>query len=113
MNRTMSLLACSIFGAVANPTLAHNDHCDAVAASVADAGFVDSITVTCSDTQAILTSDTYPDHYMMTGIVDTNEQLPVPAEYPAPVSLNPVYSGTPLIRDAAFGVTVNGVPIYD
>ncbi|MGJ8598271.1 YHYH protein [Sulfitobacter sp.] len=113
MNRAISLLACSIFGAVANPALAHDDHCDAVAASVADAGFADSVTVTCSDTKAILTSDTYPDHEMMTGIVGTNEQVPVPAEYPAPVILNPVYSGTPLTRDAALGVAVNGVPIYD
>ncbi|MEH6740849.1 MAG: YHYH protein [Sulfitobacter sp.] len=113
MNRTMSLLTCSIFVAVASPALAHDDHCNAVAASVADAGFADSVTVTCSDTQAILTSDTYPDHDMMTGIVGTNEQVPVPAEYPAPVILKPVFSGTPLTRDAALGVAVNGVPIYD
>lgn len=95
------------------PAFAHEDHCAAVAASVDEAGFSDSVTVTCSDTHATLTSDTYPDHEMMTGIVGTNEQVPVPAEYGAPILLEPELSGTPLTRDAALGVAVNGVPIYD
>ncbi len=85
----------------------------AVAASVDEAGFSDSVTVTCSDTHATLTSDTYPDHELMTGIIGTNEQVPVPAEYRAPIILNTEFSSTPLTRDAALGVAVNGVPIYD
>ncbi|GAA3868194.1 YHYH protein [Celeribacter arenosi] len=98
---------------LAMPVLAHEDHCSAVKSSVEDAGFSDSVTVNCSDTHAILTSDTYPDHEMMTGIIGTNEQVPVPAEYGAPILLAPEYNGTPLTRDAALGVAVNGVPIYD
>lgn len=92
---------------------AHEDHCDAVAASVADAGFGNGVTVTCDNDHAYITSDTYPDHDLMTGITGTNEQVPVPAEYGAPVILSPTLSGTPLTRDAALGVAVNGVPIYD
>jgi hypothetical protein len=92
---------------------AHDDHCTAVVESVADAGFSDSVTVTCSDTHAIIRSDTYPDHDLMTGIVGTNEQVPVPADYAAPIILIPTLGDTPLTRDAALGVAVNGVPIYD
>ncbi|MEL6609414.1 MAG: YHYH protein [Pseudomonadota bacterium] len=107
-----TLVAC---GAVtfAGPAQAHDDHCADIAASVADAGFADSVTVTCDSTHATLTSDTYPDHDMMTGIVATNEQVPVPADYAAPVLLEPELGTTPLTRDAALGVAVNGVPIYD
>ncbi|SOH95527.1 YHYH protein [Monaibacterium marinum] len=99
--------------AVAGPAAAHEDHCDAVIASVAEAGFADSVTVTCTDSHAVLTSDTFPDHELMTGIVGTNEQIPVPAEYSAPIILTSEFTGTPLTRDAALGVAVNGVPIYD
>ena len=103
------------FMIVAAPTfaIAHEDHCNAVAASVADAGFGGDVTVTCTDSHAIVTSDTYPDHEMMTGITGTNEQVPVPAEYGAPILLAPTLASTPLTRDAALGVAVNGVPIYD
>ncbi|SFR44994.1 YHYH protein [Yoonia tamlensis] len=92
---------------------AHDDHCAAIAGSVVDAGFADSVTVTCSDTHATIRSDTYPDHDLMTGITGTNEQVPVPADYAAPVILVPELGDTPLTRDAALGVAVNGVPIYD
>ncbi|MCF2870344.1 YHYH protein [Octadecabacter sp. G9-8] len=98
---------------IAAPAFAHEERCAAVAASVDDAGFSDSVTVTCTDSHATLTSDTYPDHDMMTGISGTNEQIPVPAQYAAPIILAPQFSGTPLTRDAALGVAVNGVPIYD
>lgn len=91
----------------------HGDHCAAVSASVEDAGFADSVTVTCTDTHAIIESDTYPGHDLMTGIVGTNEQVPVPADYAAPILLEPVPGNQPLTRDAALGVAVNGVPIYD
>jgi len=92
---------------------AHDDHCFAVTASVSDAGFDKRVTVSCTDSHAIIHSDTYPDHEKMTGIVGTNEQVPVPAEYGAPIILSPTLGTAPLTRDAALGVAVNGVPIYD
>ncbi|MEM8658027.1 MAG: YHYH protein, partial [Pseudomonadota bacterium] len=104
---TLALIATPLSG------LAHGDHCAAVTASVAEAGFDADVTVTCTDEHAILRSDTYPDHEMMTGIIGTNEQVPVPADYAAPILLNPTLGTTPLTRDAALGVAVNGVPIYD
>ncbi|MBU2868890.1 YHYH protein [Pacificibacter marinus] len=97
----------------ASAASAHEDHCDTVATSVAEAGFGDSVTVTCDDTHAFISSDTYPDHDVMTGIVGTNEQVPVPAEYAAPIILFTTMGSTPITRDAALGVAVNGVPIYD
>ncbi|WP_417256978.1 YHYH protein [Celeribacter halophilus] len=118
-----------LFGSVmafAAPLQAHEDHvhsdqtldaearCEAVKTSVAEAGFSDKVTVTCEDGKAIISSDTYPDHEMMTGIVGTNEQIPVPAkQYDAPIPLEPVLGDTPQTRDAALGVAVNGVPIFD
>lgn len=111
MFRTLCLVLLLSF---AVPTMAHDNHCTAVKASVAEAGFDTSVQVTCSDDRAILTSDTYPDHEMMTGIVGTNEQVPVPAkDYAAPVPLAPILENEPKTRDAALGVAVNGVPIYD
>ncbi len=107
------VIICLMAMSIPTFALAHDDHCGAVAASVADAGFDDEVTVTCSDSHAILTSDTYPDHELMTGIVGTNEQVPVPANYSAPIILAPTLSGSPLTRDAALGVAINGVPIYD
>lgn len=100
---------------IATPATAHDAsaHCAAVTASVADAGFNDEVRVSCSDDQALITSDTYPDHAMMTGIIGSNEQVPVPADYAAPVPLMPSLGSTPLTRDAALAVAVNGVPIYD
>ena len=113
MKRLLCLapLLCAI--PVPEVVQAHDGQCEAVSASVADAGFAESVTVTCTDTHAILQSDTYPDHELMTGIVGTNEQVPVPADYPAPILLDPVLGTQPLTRDAALGVAVNGVPIYD
>lgn len=108
-------LALVGFSVISAPTFAsaHEDHCSVIAASVADAGFDNDVTVTCTDSHAVLSSDTYPDHDLMTGIISTNEQIPVPAEYGAPVILAPTLGSTPLTRDAALGVAVNGVPIYD
>lgn len=107
------ILPAACLLASVDAALAHDDHCEAIAASVEAAGFADSVTVTCTDSHAILRSDTYPDHVLMTGIVGTNEQVPVPADYAAPIILEPTLQGTPLTRDAALGVAVNGVPIYD
>ncbi len=97
------------------PANAHDEraHCASIAASISDAGFADDVAVTCADGVAVVASDTYPDHTLMTGIVGTNEQLPVPANYAAPVPLQPSLGSSPLTRDAALGVAVNGVPIYD
>ena len=95
---------------------AHEDeaHCEAVEVSVSDASFGDVVTVVCNDGQALIASNTYPAHPMMTGIVGTNEQVPVPAEnYISPIPLQPVLGSEPHTRDAALGVAVNGVPIYD
>ena len=39
-----------------------DSHCAAVAKSVADAGFGDKVSVTCSGGQALMASSTYPDH---------------------------------------------------
>lgn len=112
-----SLLVGLLITAISSSTaLAHDDdqHCAAVEASVTNAGFADKATVTCTSGQAVITSDTYPDHPMMTGIVGSNEQVPVPAkDYAAPIPLQPTLSDTPQTRDAALGVAVNGVPIYD
>ncbi|MDP5220910.1 YHYH protein [Ruegeria sp. 2205SS24-7] len=98
---------------MAKPTAAHDNHCVAITTSIAEAGFDDSVTVNCTDDHAIISSDIYPDHELMTGIVGTNEQVPVPAEYSAPIQLEPELGNAPLTRDAALGVAVNGVPIYD
>ncbi len=108
-------LLTAILGGLALPGVAHahGDHCEAIAASIADAGFDVTVTVTCADPHAVLRSDTYPDHEMMTGITGTNEQVPVPADYAAPILLDPVPGTVPLTRDSALGVAVNGVPIFD
>ena len=111
--RTLRTIGLLIPLMAAQPALAHDDHCTAIATSVADAGFGDTVSVTCTEDHAIIRSDTYPDHEMMTGIVATNEQVPVPAYYAAPIILAPTLQATPLTRDAALGVAVNGVPIYD
>lgn len=86
--------------------------CELITKSIAQAGF--DVDVTCDGTYAWLASDTYPDHEVMTGIVGTNEQIPVPAVgYSSPLRLNPVKAASVTTVDAAVGVAVNGVPIYD
>jgi len=113
----MQIFVCAVaIGFVPAIVQAHEDetHCAAVAKSIADAGFGDSVTVTCKDGQALIASSTYPNHPLMTGIVGTNEQMPVPAkDYVSPIPLQPVLGSEPHTRDAALGVAVNGVPIYD
>lgn len=113
MKPALLLITSLSAGMTAATALAHDDHCAAIAASVEEAGFADRVTVTCTDTHAVLTSDTYPDHEKMTGITGTNEQVPVPGNFAAPIRLSPTLGDTPLTRDAALGVAVNGVPIYD
>lgn len=104
MIRHFAPLVLAAFSTV--PAAAHDDHCAVVAFSVADAGFDDQVTATCTDSHAIISTDTYPDHEMMTGIVGANEQVPVPAGHAAPILLAPVFAGNPLTRDATLGVAV-------
>ena len=49
----------------------------------------------------------------MTGIIGSNEQLSVPANYSAPIPLKPSLGSTPLTRDAALCVAVNGCYAFD
>jgi len=87
--------------------------CDAVRASIEDAGFAGDVAVTCEGGRALIASNTYPDHPKMTGIVATNEQVAVPANYAAPIPLSALLGTDPLTRDSALAVAVNGVPIFD
>jgi len=90
------------------------DRCTVVRNSVTAAGFGDKVTVVCDATYAYITSDTFPSHVKMDGITGTNDQVPVPApKYASPVTLAPTKATTPTSIDAALGVAVNGVPIYD
>ncbi|MEP3297783.1 MAG: YHYH protein [Pseudoruegeria sp.] len=113
MNKISTNLLTGALLCIAGTASAHDDHCTAISDSVSDAGFGGTVSVICNESKALITSDTYPDHELMTGIVGTNEQVPVPADYSAPVLLSPTLGTTPLTRDAALGVAVNGVPIYD
>ena len=89
-------------------------NCEAIKLSVSNAGFNNSVGVTCDDEYAYIASDTYPDHDLMNGITGTNEQIPVPAtNYAAPIKLDPQLASVLTTIDAAVGVAVNGVPIYD
>lgn len=95
-------------------TLSAREHCEAVLASVKNAGFEDQAWVTCDSVQAHIHSDSYPDHDVMTGAVGTNEQIPWPAPgYSGPVSLSPAPSGTIQTRDSSMAIAVNGIPIFD
>jgi len=88
--------------------------CETIHQSISEAGFNERVGVTCDDEFAYITSDTYPDHDLMNGITGTNEQIPVPAlNYAAPIKLAPQLANVLTTIDAAVGVAVNGVPIYD
>lgn len=90
------------------------DRCTVIMRSVQEAGFGAKVTVTCDGAYANIASDTYPDHVKMNGITGTNDQVPVPAPgYVSPIVLAPVHANSPTSIDAALGVAVNGVPIYD
>ncbi len=87
--------------------------CQKIKDSVSNSGFSD-VNVTCDDNYAYIASDTYPSHDKMNGITGTNEQIPVPAKnYSAPIVLNSSGTSNTTTIDAALGVAVNGVPIYD
>lgn len=101
-------------GEVNVSTLSAHEHCEKVMASVADAGFEAEAWVTCDHEHAQIHSDSYASHEMMTGIVGTNEQIPVPAPgYYAEINLTPAFTGEPQTRDSSLAVAVNGIPIFD
>lgn len=116
-----SLTACSSAGPAAGErpvptagTLSPQERCEAIKESVRDAGFADQVQLSCDSDYAYVSSSTYPDHELMNGITGSNEQIPVPAPgYRAPIRLNPASSEKLTTIDAAVGVAVNGVPIYD
>lgn len=87
--------------------------CAAIQDSVRAAGFAADVAVDCDGTYAWLRSDVFPDHDLMNGITGTNEQIPVPAAFAAPVKLSPTLAAAPVSIDGALGVAVNGVPIFD
>jgi len=94
---------------VANP-----ERCTTIKQSINEAGFEQSVEVVCDEEYAYIASSTYPNHDMMNGITGTNEQIPVPAPgYAAPIKLTPQKADSLTTIDAALGVAVNGVPIYD
>ncbi|MDN2662589.1 YbhB/YbcL family Raf kinase inhibitor-like protein [Psychromonas sp. 14N.309.X.WAT.B.A12] len=96
------------------PQANHTQRCQIIENSINQAGFAKSVQVTCDQEYAYVASSTYPDHQMMTGITGTNEQVPVPAlGYAAPIKLHPQKATEITTIDAAVGVAVNGVPIYD
>lgn len=93
---------------------APGSRCDVIRSSIEAAGFGAQVKVTCDAKYANLASDTYPAHVKMNGITGTNDQVPVPApDYVSPIALAPVKATKPTSIDAAVGVAVNGVPIYD
>jgi len=117
-NITLESVAFSVNyerGTTTTPTdTADLTRCETIGNSVSAAGFNQQVGVTCDANYAYLTSNTYPDHDLMNGITGTNEQIPVPAtNYAAPIKLTPTLANTLTTVDAAVGVAVNGVPIYD
>lgn len=91
-----------------------SDRCAFIQASVTNAGFGSDVTVECSSTHATFTSDTFPDHTLMTGITGTNLQVPVPAiDHAVPIPLSPSLAAEVTSIDNAIAIAVNGVPIYD
>ena len=109
---TMSANTPAVEGA---GTIAPAARCASIKKSVVDAGFADKVTVNCDDPKyGRLFGDTYPDHPVMDGITGTNDQVPIPAPgYNSPITLSPSRNSKPISIDAALGVAVNGVPIYD
>jgi hypothetical protein len=122
----LSMMACSAAtgssgvdagsadGAADSAITGSADRCAAIARSIEAAGFGAFVKVNCVTGYANIVSNTVPDHPLMNGITGTNDQVPVPAPgYTSPIALTPVRAKTPTSIDAALGVAVNGVPIYD
>jgi len=91
-----------------------SDRCTEIQQSITEAGFADQVTIDCTESHADLYSDTFPEHDVMNGITATNEQVAVPApDFSAPIPLAPIMAYAATTMDAALGIAVNGVPIYD
>lgn len=76
------------------------------------------VAVTCDDRFMYIQSDGMPDHQMMVGIRNSNQQIPLPQDYTGPnawqIPLKPVAAGRPgKTFDGPVGVAINGVPIFD
>ena len=115
MGGVINIIESNSVSASTSPAIDTN-RCTAIKNSIIDAGFGSEVTVSCENNHAYLASDTYPSHDLMNGITATNEQTAVPAkDYTSPILLSPspINSGSFTTRDAALGVAVNGVPIYD
>jgi hypothetical protein len=109
-----SACASSDSASVDAVTVDSGTRCTVVTDSIVAAGFGSNVTVTCDAKYAYIASTTYPAHALMTGITGTNDQVPVPAPgYKSPIALAPVKAAKVTSIDAALGVAVNGVPIYD
>lgn len=90
------------------------ERCAVIARSIEAAGFSERVSVRCEAQVARIVSSTDPAHPMMNGITGTNDQVPVPAPgYSSPVVLQPARAAKLTTIDAALGIAVNGVPIYD
>ena len=89
-----------------------SDRCAFIQETISAAGF--DTPVTCSDAAATVVSDSTPDHEVMTGILRTNLQIPVPSvDYQIPIPLSPAAAAEVTTIDNAVAVAINGIPIYD
>ena len=90
------------------------DRCAVITASVEDAGFGDTVSVTCDADYAYLLSSADPGHDMMNGLSVTNERVPVPAVgYTIAIPLHPERARMVSMQASALAVAVNGVAIHD
>jgi len=82
--------------------------------------FAATVGVTCDGSYAYISSNGMPAHQMMTGIVATNQQVPIPQDFTGSnawrIPLTPV-KGTATTSYDTFngpiGIAVNGVPIFN
>jgi hypothetical protein len=89
-----------------------SDRCAFIAETVSAAGF--DTTVRCDAEVATFVTNSTPDHTVMTGIVRTNLQIPVPSvDYEIPIPLEPALATDVTTIDNAIAVAINGIPIYD
>lgn len=100
------------------PATTPSSRCAAITASISP--YASAVGVTCDGTYAYLSSNGMPAHQMMTGIVATNQQVPIPQDFTGSnawkIPLNPVKgSGTTSYDtfNGPIGIAVNGVPIFN
>lgn len=92
--------------------------CDTIKRSMAL--FSETASVTCDGSYAYVSSQGVPQRQMMTGITNTNQQVPIPQDYTSSnawkIPLDPVASASPVAFDVfngPIGVAINGVPIFN